>query len=64
MCLFKRKSYKDINVKNYSYLGPQYNNNEINQILDSYENKKKYKIKYLDDNELSKYIAKSYLIQK
>ena len=58
-CVYLKEQYsKDINVKHYSYLGPQYTNDEINKIIDGYENKKKYNIKYLDDDAVSKYIAK------
>ena len=51
---FKKKIY----VKNYSYLGPKFNNDEIENIKNKFEYKKKYNINFLKDQEVSSYIAK------
>lgn len=51
---FKKKIY----VKNYSYLGPKFNNDEIENIINKFEYKKKYNINFLKDQEVSSYIAK------
>ena len=56
--LFINKKFKkNIIVENYSYLGPEYSNEYIGEIIEKKSLKKKFKIKYLDYDKLYKYVA-------
>jgi carbamoyltransferase len=57
---FKKKVY----VKNYSYLGPKFNNDEIKNIINKFEFKKNYSINFMKDEEVSNYIAKELVNSK
>lgn len=48
----KEKLNTDVQVKNYAFLGPSYNNKEIKTILDNFKYKSNYRIQYFEDNEI------------
>ena len=49
---------KEINVNNYAYLGPKYENKQIEEFIDKNLALKKYKINFFNDEEISSVISK------
>ena len=49
---------KKINVKNYAYLGPKFENKEIEKFIDKNLNIKKYQVSFFNDQEISNIISK------
>ena len=53
------KKYKNqININNYSYLGPEFNNNEISEIIKQKKLDKNFKINFLEYEKLYSIVAK------
>jgi carbamoyltransferase len=50
---------KTIYVKNYAYLGPKYDNNDIKEFIDKNLPTKNYKINFFNDDEISDIISKN-----
>ncbi|WP_440915375.1 carbamoyltransferase family protein [Candidatus Pelagibacter sp.] len=50
---------KTIYVNNYAYLGPKYDNNDIKEFIEQNLPKKKYKINFFNDEEISDIISKN-----
>jgi carbamoyltransferase len=58
-CIHISKNLKrKINVKNYAYLGPKYNNQEVSKILDKNSAVKSYNVEFFSDAEISQKISK------
>jgi len=56
--VLKKKYKEQLKVDNYSYLGPEFNNNEILKIINQKELSQKFKINFYEYNELCPFIAK------
>ena len=59
------KKYKNkININNYSYLGPEFNNNEISEIIKQKKLDKNFKINFVDYKSLYLIVAKELTKEK
>ncbi len=60
----KKKSKEQILIKNYSYLGSEYSNNDISKIILKKNLNKKFIINYLEDEKLNLFVASELAAEK